>query len=129
MSAPALYRQPVPRLWWLRRRSYLLFALREVSCVFVAWFVVFLLMLVAAVSGGADRYQRFLDFAANPWTVALNLIALAFVLLHTVTWFALAPRAMVVRVGGHRVSPRAVLGVHYAVWVLVTVGIGWLVLR
>ena len=38
--------------WWLEKRAYLLFILRELSSVFVAWFVVFLLLLVAAVSQG-----------------------------------------------------------------------------
>ena len=28
-TRPRAYRQAVPRLWWLRRRSYLLFMLRE----------------------------------------------------------------------------------------------------
>ena len=46
------YRQPVPRFWWAKRRSYLLFMLREISCVFVAWFVVYLLLLVRAIGGG-----------------------------------------------------------------------------
>ena len=38
--------------WWLERRSYLAFILRELSSVFVAWFVVFLLLLVRAVGQG-----------------------------------------------------------------------------
>ena len=43
------YRPRVSRFWWLRRRSYLLFVLRELSSVFVAWFVVYLLLLVENV--------------------------------------------------------------------------------
>ena len=46
------YRQPVSRYWWVKRRSYLLFMLREISCVFVAWSVVYLLLLVHAINAG-----------------------------------------------------------------------------
>ena len=94
--APArLYRPPVPRFWWLHRRSYLLFVLRELSSVFVAWFVVFLLLMVNAVHAGNDSYQSFLHWSGRPWVLMLNIVALAFVLLHAITWFNLAPKAMV----------------------------------
>jgi succinate dehydrogenase subunit C len=36
--------------WWLGRRSYLTFILRELSSIFIAWFVVYVLLLVHAVS-------------------------------------------------------------------------------
>ena len=50
--------------------------LREISCVFVAWFVVYLLLLVHAISAGRDSYARFLDWSANPLVVAVNVVAL-----------------------------------------------------
>jgi fumarate reductase subunit C len=102
MSAPTSYRQPVSRLWWLKKRTYFLFVMRELSCIFVAWFVVFLLMLVYAVGRGEESYQRFLDWASSPVVVVVNVVALAFLVLHTVTWFALTPQAMVVRGPGSR---------------------------
>src|SRR5262249_8731791 len=53
MTTPVrVYRQPVSRYWWTKRRSYLLFMVREVSCVFVAWSVVYLLLLVNAIGAG-----------------------------------------------------------------------------
>ena len=57
-NQPRPYRRRVPILWWVRRRSYLLFVAREVSSVFVAWFVVFLLLLVRAVLAGEERNSR-----------------------------------------------------------------------
>jgi succinate dehydrogenase subunit C len=154
VSAPATYRQPVSRLWWLKKPTYLLFMLRELSCVFVAWSVVFLTMLVYAVGRGQDAYQRFLDWASSPVVVVVNLVALAFLVLHTVTWFALTPQAMVVRARGRqvvttrmehiggRIVPAAkvirvggrvpaalVVASQYAGLVGVSVFIAWLVLR
>ena len=46
MSAPTTYRQPVSRLWWLKKRTYFLFVMRELSSVVVAWFAVFLMIMV-----------------------------------------------------------------------------------
>jgi fumarate reductase subunit C len=129
MTAPIrAYRQPVSRYWWAQRRSYLLFMLREISCVFVAWFVVYLLALVNAIGAGRDSYARFLDWSANPFVIALNTVALIFLLVHAVTWFGLAPRAMVLHIRGQRVPPRAVLAGHYAAWLVVSAVVVWLVM-
>ena len=127
-AQPRRYQPPVSRLWWLRRTSYLLFVLRELSSVFVAWFVVYLLLLVRAVYGGSDSYRQFLDWAASPWVVVLNIVALAFVVLHAVTWFNLAPRALVVRVQGQRVPSWMVAAGHFAAWAVVSAAIAWIVL-
>ncbi len=125
--APA-YRAPVPILWWTRRRSYLLFVLRELSSVFVAWFVVFLLLLVVAVARGDEAYRRFIDWAANPVVLVVNIVALLFVVLHAVTWFNLAPKAMVVNLRGRRVPPMLVAVAHFGAWVVVSAVIAWIVL-
>jgi fumarate reductase subunit C len=122
------YKPRVSRLWWLRRRSYLVFVVRELSSVFVAWFVVFLLLLVRAVSQGEREYQRFLDLSANPWMLALNVITLFFVVFHTVTWFDATPQAIVVRLRGRRVPARLILILHYAAWILLTGITVWIVL-
>ncbi len=122
------YRPRISRLWWLRRRSYLVFILRELSSVFVAWFVVFLLMLVHAVSTGEREYQRFLDLSANPWMLALNLVALFFVVFHAVTWFKLAPQAMVVQLRGRRVPGAWILILHYLAWAVLSAVMAWVIL-
>jgi fumarate reductase subunit C len=131
-----LYRQPVPRFWWLRRRSYLLFVLRELSSLFVAWFVAYLLVLVYVVGAGESSYQRFLDWSANPFVIALNVVALAFVVLHAVTFFQAAPQTTVVRLRG-RMVPAALRGQRvpapalaapiFAGWVVVSAFLIWLV--
>jgi fumarate reductase subunit C len=77
--------------------------MREFTCVFVAWSVVFLMMLVYAIGRGEASYRQFLDWASSPVVVVVNVVALAFLVLHTVTWFALTPQAMVVRAGGRQV--------------------------
>jgi fumarate reductase subunit C len=114
-------------LWWARRRSYTTFMLRELSSVFVALFIVELLLLVRAVGRGPAAYEDFLDALANPLMIVVNVVALAFVLLHAVTFANLTPRAMVVRVRGRRMPSRAVLAGVYLGWFVVTVFLAWLV--
>lgn len=113
----------------MSKRSYTLFALREVSAVFVAWSVVFLVAFVNALAMGEAPYQAFLDWAATPWVVALNVLTLAFLLLHAVTWINLTPAAVVAKVGRRRVPPRVISGSAFAGWAAVSALVLWLVVR
>ncbi|MQA63429.1 MAG: fumarate reductase subunit C [Actinophytocola sp.] len=128
-TADRRYHHPVSFTWWARKPSYLLFVLRELSSVFVAWFVVYLLLLVAAVSSGNESYQGFLEWSSHPLMIALNVIAFAFVLLHAVTWFGLAPKAIVLRLGSWRVPPNLILAAHYGAWLVISVAVAWVILR
>lgn len=131
------YRPRTSLLWWMHKPSYLLFVLRELSSLFVAWFVVVTLFFAWSVGQGEEQYGRFLDLAANPLVVAVNLVALAFLLLHTVTWFNLTPQAMPLRVpkavpggyGGRRVPAVAVVVAQWAGFVIVSALVVWLVVR
>ena len=92
------YVRPIPATWWLRKRSYFLFILRELTSVFVAAYAFFLLVLVAR----ADDPQAFaalFDALKSPLSIALHLITLAMVLFHSVTWINLTPQVMVVWLG------------------------------
>jgi fumarate reductase subunit C len=127
--APRSYRAQMSRWWWLSRPSYVAFVLREVSCVFVAWSVLFLLLFVRAVGDGSGGYADFLEWADTPWVVALNVIALGFVVYHAVTWFQLTPAAVAVRLWGRRLPGAAIAASAYAGWVVVSAFVAWLLLR
>jgi fumarate reductase subunit C len=109
--------------------SYLVFVLRELSSLFVAWLVLYLLLLVRAVGRGEEAYDEFLDRATSPWLVVLNVVAMAFLVLHTITWFSLTPKAMVIVVGGRRVPSAAIIGALYAALAVVSASVYWLVTR
>jgi fumarate reductase subunit C len=126
---PRWLRQPLSTYWWLRKRSYFTFILREMSSVFVAWFVVFLLMLIRAVSRGADAYQDFLTWAGTRPVVLLNLVTLGFIVFHMITFFVAAPQALVVHVGRRRVPGLVVAVAHYAAMLVASLVIVWLLLR
>ena len=124
-----LFRRRTPVWWWVRRRTYFLFVMRELSSLFIAWLVLYLLLLIRAVAHGEAAYAEFLERAASPWLVALNLVAFGFLLLHAVTWFSLTPKAMVLSVRGRAVPPWAILGAQYAGLAVVSAFVLWLVTR
>jgi fumarate reductase subunit C len=126
---PRWLRRRMSTYWWLERRSYLLFILRELSSVFVAWTALLILMIVAALGDGADAYRQLLARLSGPGWLALHALALAFLVLHSVTWFRLAPQAMVVRARGRRIPGALVAGAHFAAWLVVSAGVAWLIMR
>ncbi len=125
---PRWRRPPMSTYWWLKRRGYVAFILRELSSIFVAWFVVYLLLLVRAVSQGDARYQQFLHWSGSPVVLLLNLVTLFFVVFHAITWFNLAPQAMVVRLGARRVPGLWIAASNYAAWLLSSALVAWLLL-
>lgn len=129
MTDVRTYRRPMSIWWWTRRRSYFVFVMRELSSIFVAWFVVYLLILVSAVGRSEAAYQDFLDWAATPWVVVVNVVALLFLVLHVVTWFSLTPQAMAVRLRGQPVPPALIIVSQYAGLVVVSAFVLWLVTR
>jgi fumarate reductase subunit C len=90
--------------------------------------VVFLLLLVFNVARGEEAYRGFMDWAAHPAVVAVNAISLLFVVFHSVTWFNLAPKAMIVKIRGRRLPPRIVAVAHFGAWVVASAVVAWIVL-
>ena len=129
MSTVEGYRRPVSTWWWLRKRSYFLFVMRELSSLFVGWFVLFLLVMITAVGRGRSSYATFLDLASSPVVVAINVVASGFLILHVITWFALTPQAMALRVGGRRVPGPLVIASQYVGLAVVSAVVVWLVTR
>jgi fumarate reductase subunit C len=123
---PRWLRRRVSTYWWMQRRSYFAFILREVSSLSVAWFVVYLLMLTHAVTQGQPNYEAFLDWSRRPSILLLNLVSLGLVVFHAVTWFNLAPQAMVVHFGGRRVPGSIIAASNYGAWIVASIVVIWL---
>ena len=103
-------------MWWNRSTPYRIFVLRELSAVFIAIYMVLLLLLVQAVRDGGASFFDYLDLLQNPAMIVVHVILLLFAVLHTMTWFRAVPKAMVVKRGGERVpGEQLVMGV-YALW-------------
>ena len=129
LNHPRWYRKRVSTYWWLQRWEYLRFVLREISSVFVAWFVVLTIAQLYAMSRGSEAYNTFLDFLKNPFIIAFNIISFLFVVYHSITWFNLSARAMSIRVGGKKVPGFMISGPNFVAWLIISAMIGWLLLR
>ena len=122
------YRSRPSTYWWVKRRSYFAFILRELSSVFVAWSVLYLVRLVWAIAHGDERYRAFLRWSAHPAVLLLNGLTFLLVVFHAVTWFNLAPKAMVVTLGGRRVPGVLIAAANYAAWAIISVLAIWALL-
>jgi len=123
---PRWLRPKMSLYWWLQRGSYVAFMLRELSSIFIAWFVVYLLLLVSAVSQGDSSYREFLSWTGSPLVHLLNVVSLLFVVYHTITFFKAAPQAIVARVGGKRVPGLWIAASNYLAWALASAVVVWL---
>ena len=100
--------------WYLKRWPYLMFMLREFSSLFLAAYMVVLLLLVMKIHDGRGSFNDFSDTLSSPGFIAFNTVALLFALLHTVTWFMAVPSAVQLRREGEKLPPLLLIGAAYA---------------
>jgi fumarate reductase subunit C len=126
---PRWYRRRVSVWWWLQKRSYTAFVLRELTSVFVAFFAAVYLWQLHALAQGPEAYGRFLARLGTPFFLTLNTVAFLFVLFHAVTWFNLTPKAMVLRLRGKRVPDWVIVSLNYAAWLALSGVVAFMLLR
>ena len=126
---PRWYRRRVSVWWWLQKGSYTVFVLRELTSVAVTFFALVTLGLVRAVAASPEAYARFLARLGTPLFLSLHVVAFLFVLFHSITWFNLAPKAMVVRIKGKRVPDAVVAGLNYGAWLALSAAVAFFLLR
>ena len=125
---PKWYRLRMPIFWWVRRWVHTRFILRELTSVFVAYYALVMLIQVRAVGLGEQAYAQFSAWLETPTVLILNAVAFLFVAYHTVTWLRLAPRALVIRLGGRRVSDAAIVAGNFLALGVVSIFVAWILL-
>jgi fumarate reductase subunit C len=126
---PRWYRRRVSVWWWLESSAYTGFVVRELTSVFVALFALVLLWQLRALGRGPEAYARTAAQLSSVVSLAFHAVALLFVLFHSVTWFNLAPKAMVLRLGGKKVPDRLIQGMNYAAWLVLSAAVAFLLVR
>ena len=126
---PKSYHPRVSTYWWMTRWVYLKFILREASSVFVAWTVILTLLQVRALTAGPASYAEFQNWLRSPLLLALNAVSFFFVLFHAVSWFNLAAKAIVIRVGGKRLPNLAISAPNFAAWAVLSAAVTWILMR
>jgi len=82
--------------WWRKITHYTFYIMRESTAFFMIWVSIVLMYGVVCAHTndvGQDEFYRFIFFLQHPIVVVINVLALLAALLHTVTWFNLAPKA------------------------------------
>ena len=110
----------MPANWWMMKKAYVLFIVRELTCVFVGGYALFLLVLVSR-AGDPDAFAEMLSIGSSPLLIAMQIIALPMVLYHSITWINLTPKVLVVWRGEERVSPHLIAGAHYVAWAIISI--------
>jgi len=117
---PGLYYPKMPLGWWLRRPNYIRFMIREVTSVFIAIFLVVLLVQIHQVAQGPEAYAAVVAKLRSPGWIVFHVVALAFAFYHTVTWFKLTGVVQVVRLGDRKVPPGLVVAGAFVGWGVVS---------
>ncbi|MEE2658543.1 MAG: fumarate reductase subunit C [Candidatus Latescibacterota bacterium] len=98
-QGPKIHRPEMSPTWWLKKRSYFLFMMRELSSVFVAAFALLLLYELFLLSKGPEVYGLFQESLRRPGFILFYVVAFVFSVYHTVTWFQAAAKIQVVKLG------------------------------
>jgi succinate dehydrogenase subunit C len=114
-EAPRTYKSAMPRGWWLRRRHYFLYMLREFTALPLALWLIWLLFEIHR-AGSAQTYYP----AASPAFIVFSIVCLAAALYHSITFLSLA--GVIIHVKG--VSSRLVVLSQFALWFGASVIIG-----
>jgi len=111
----------MPSSWWKSLPFYRFYMLREGTAIAAVWFSIVLIYGLFSLKHGPDSWAGFVSFLQNPIVLILNLIALAAALLHTKTWFELAPKASIIIVKDEKMGPEPIVKGLWVVTAVVTV--------
>lgn len=120
MSRKPYVRQFANTTWFFRQARYMRYIGREVTCIFIGAYTLLLVLALKHLSEGQAAYEAFLEGLRSPACVLFHLVALAFALYHTCTWFNVTPQAMPIQRGEEFVPGSIILGVHYGGWIVLS---------
>jgi fumarate reductase subunit C len=115
------YVRKVERSWWLHHPRYVAYMIRELTSLFVGLYCALLVVGLIRLSRGHAAWDGFVAALSSPLGVAFQLVCLVFAIYHSVTWFALTPKAMPLMMKGEPVPGMVIVGAHYVAWAAVSI--------
>lgn len=122
-SRGPLYPARMPATWWLRKRSYLFFMLRELSSVFIALFLVLFMVELYWAEQGTGAAGAFVKLLSAPGWLLFHAVALAFAVYHSVTWFYTTSIVMPLRLKGRELPRWLFTGMNIVLWLAISGGV------
>ncbi|HEX9665492.1 MAG TPA: fumarate reductase subunit C [Thermodesulfobacteriota bacterium] len=121
------YVRRYPNTWWLNKSSYFFFMVREFTSIFVAGYCIFLLYFLYRLSQGPDAYYALIEALKSPLSIALHVIVFIFAVYHSITWFKLTPKIMILRIGEEQIPSFLISGANFFAWVVVSAILAWII--
>jgi fumarate reductase subunit C len=122
-----MYRRHINIFWWANRWIHIKFIARELTSICVAVYCLILLFFVWAILRGPEAYAAFTSTMRSPAVIVLHILLLGGLLFHSITWFNLAPKAMVIKLGEKNVPGIFIALMNYVGWVVISIVLVWLV--
>jgi fumarate reductase subunit C len=126
MSNVKVYRKHINIFWWANRWIHIKFIARELTSVCVAVYVMVLLFYSKAILEGEENWNQLTRILQSPFVIALHVLAFGGLIFHSITWFNLAPKAMVLKIGNNKVPGIFIALMNYGGWVFVSLILGWI---
>lgn len=123
-----MYKRHMNIFWWANRWIHIKFIARELTSICVAVYSILLLFYAWSVLKGPEAFETFSSAMRSPAVLVLHVLLLGGLLFHSITWFNLAPKAMVIKLGKNNVPGIVIALMNYIGWVVISVVLVWLVL-
>lgn len=128
--AEEVTRKPYVRVataeWILRHPRYVRYMLREFSCLFIGGWTLLMVWGLKQLAAGPAAWAAFLELLASPASIVFHVLALAFAVYHSVTWFNLTPKALPLQRGESFVPEAAIAGAHFGAWAALSLAVLYL---
>src|SRR5688500_16744787 len=111
--------------WWLKKRNYTLYMVRELTAVFAALWVVIFLFQLPNLRTNPLGWQAFMT---SPGWMVFSIVALAFVLYHAWTWVNLMGTVLYFRPGKTPIAGRTIISAMLFVWAAISVVLALLII-
>ena len=112
-ASTRVYRPEMARGWWLAKRHYFLYIVREFTALPLALWLLWFLVEIQRVSNGPKGYYAH----SSPGFVAFSVIVLGFALYHSYTFLSLA--GVIIHIKG--VPSRLIVLSQFALWLVASV--------
>ena len=110
----------MPAGWWLRKRHYFLYIVREFTALPMALWLLWLLFDIKSAGAGAAGFQP----PRSTGFVVFSAVCLGFAMYHSYTFLKLAGVIIHLKVFDKPVPPRFIVLTMFGLWALASIVIG-----
>ncbi len=121
MSKRKPYQRPITATWWMSNPFFVRYIIREGSSIFVMLFSLELFYGLYSVSLGEHAWSEFVSWLVSPGAFVFHFVCLIATLIHSITWFQLAPKTMDLWIKGKKVNDGLISKAHLGVFIITTI--------